>query len=202
MRGSVLIGRVPVRRQLDLSWAAGAYSKDGVSGTFTGLGGTFTGSPTVNGSGITITGTQRARMPYSFPDTDFVVVIEGNDTGSGGYALAAQMFDPFLGDAAALSLVSGARGARFNGLSSGPSSAQIFQSLSTPFKAAFGIQGGVPVMSVNGAAVMTGATTGSTLDFSSGAVFDLGDGGGPWGQPLTRTRVLPGVYSYAEIQAL
>lgn len=180
-------------------FANATYRKDGTNyASFTAMGGVFIGSPTVNASGLTCTGTQRARITYGF-DTDAIWVVDFDAPTAGA---TRAIFEHYISTPDRETVLYRQADTTYRAQGRGGSLVTLDNATSAP-KWAGGFQAGSFRASFNGGAIMSGVTTRPNL---TGA--ELYVGGDAFGgsnatlQPIRSIAIYKGSFTDAQIQSL
>lgn len=198
--GVAIMGGPPPGLVADLllDFQNGVYRKDGVTDTFSNLGGTNTGTVT-GGTGLTCTGAQLASIPYNVTGP-FVIV--GDHDYPATAAFGAFLIRRPAGDVVVHERDSVSATPQVAGQSSAAGMAPI--PTGTSGKVAAYVNGGVVRVSRGGAAVTADALGSGSFDFSSGALVEMGNrfGSRPLTVPLRSVAIYKGTFTDAEIQTL
>lgn len=180
-----------------LDFANGVYRKDGVTDTFSNLGGTNTG--TVSGSGLLCDANGEYASVVYDTSGDFIIVIDATaPPGDAVNRFAFQYFRSSNSHEIDLYRTSG-------GVLTLLLATNLVQQLTLASftKIAFGVQGGNIKYSLDGAAVVTTALT-ITAPNLTGGIFKVGNAGtnvSPWGTNVRSAKDYKGTFIDAEIRA-
>lgn len=207
MRAAMNIGRAPLLvPAMVLDFANGAYQKDGIDyASFTAMGGTINGSPTINAAGLTCSASaDRASIPYGFSG-DFCIVMDYDLPTDGAFRYCYDYTAAGTSSAGALVARNGFSG-HFVRLDTTTSSSGLITRTNSggPFKIASAAVAGVHRASTNGGAVATATPSGGVFDMT-GAVLSLGNfrsDGSQWGVPIRSWSLYVATVSDAELQTL
>jgi hypothetical protein len=206
MRAAVSIGRAPrpdiPTAALRLDFANGVYRKDGVTDTFSALGGTTSGAPSINSSGLLCSSSgQSLQIPYTHSGQFLTRVVTEADT-SGAAASNAVLWRDTDGPALArLFKFTSSITSFFTSDAAASTGGSALPITSTRF--VFGFTNGALRSSANGSTPSVGPLS-ATFSFSPGQIIVGNDDTGtqPWGKRIRSVEVFLGDFTDDVIQDL
>lgn len=203
MRASVVIGRTlpDAPGDLLLDFRNENFRKDGVTDTFSALGGSLYGGATITpGSGLICNASgEYAEISYGLTGDFMLVALYGSATS----IVTRRVCDYTGGSNSLVSILNSSDPAnvtiRTRGSSGLPTNTS--SALTNPQKIAVGKVGSVRKFSVNGAAVVTQNPGDVFGDFASG-ILTVGGDTVPWTDPIRSIAIFKGTFTDAQIQAL